>query len=84
MKTIAFIDGFNLYHSLLTIHKDEKCKWLDLKSLCQSFLKKSDNLIDIYYFTALAKWDEGKILRHKEYIKALETTDVKVIFGKFK
>ncbi len=79
MKTTAFIDGLNLYHSL-----PKRYKWLDLKRLCQFFLKKSDTLTDIYYFTALAKWNEGKVKRHKRYIKALETVGVKVIYGNFK
>ena len=52
--------------------------------MCQFFLKKSDSLTDIYYFTALAKWNEGKVKRHKRYIKALETTGVKIIYGNFK
>ena len=78
-KTVAFIDGLNLYHSL-----PKQYTWLNLKKLCQFFLKKSETLTDIYYFTTLAKWDEGKVKRHKRYIKALETTDVKVIYGNFK
>lgn len=79
MKTIIFIDGLNLYHSLPT-----QCKWLDLKKLCQAFLKKSENLNDIYYFTALAQWNENKVRKHKQYIRALETTGVKTIYGHFK
>ena len=79
MKTTAFIDGLNLYHSL-----PKQYTWLDLKKLCQFFLKKSDTLTDIYYFTTLAHWNDGKVKRHKKYIKALETADVKVIYGNFK
>ena len=36
------------------------------------------------FFTALAQWNENKVKKHKQYIKALETTGVKVIYGKFK
>ena len=84
MKITAFIDGFNLYHSLAENPETKKYRWLDLKKLCQFFLKQSESLTDVYYFTALAKWDGGKIERHKEYIKALETTDVQVVHGNFK
>lgn len=82
MRVNFYIDGFNLYHSLT---KDAKgCKWLDLHKLCLSYLKESETLSQIYYFTALAIWNIDKIRRHKVYIKALESTGVKVIFGKFK
>ncbi|MBC6414883.1 MAG: NYN domain-containing protein [Bdellovibrionales bacterium] len=84
MKITAFIDGFNLYHSLVKNPETEKYRWLNLKKLCQFFIKKSESLTDIYYFTALAKWNEGKIKRHQEYIKALETTNVQVVHENFK
>ena len=84
MKVIAFIDGFNLYHSLAANPETKKYRWLDLKKLCHLFVKQSEILTDIYYFTALVKWDEGKATRHKEYIKALETTDIQVVHGNFK
>ena len=90
MRTVAFIDGFNLYHSLAEAPsgcKRENLKifrWLDLKKLCQKFLTKSDNLTDVYYFTAFAHWDGGKVDRHKKYIQALETTGVRVVIGNFK
>ena len=84
MKVIAFIDGFNLYHSLAANSETKKYRWLDLKKLSHLFVKKSEVLTDIYYFTALAKWDQGKVARHKEYIKALETTGIKVVYGNFK
>ena len=83
-KITAFIDGFNLYHSLSRNLQTKKYRWLDLKKLCQYFTKQSESLTMVYYFTALAKWDEGKVRRHKQYIKALETTDVQVIYGNFK
>lgn len=69
MRITAFIDGLNLYHSL-----PKKYKWLDLKKLCQTFIKKTEKLNNIYYFTALAQWNERKVKKHKEYIKALETS----------
>lgn len=85
MRTIAFIDGLNLYHSLLPLKsKGATYKWLDLKTLCGSFLQSSEELEDIYYFTALPYWNQGKVDRLKQYIKALEITGVKVIYGNFK
>ena len=84
-KVTAFIDGFNLYHSLALNSRTKKYRWLDLKKLCQCFITQSNEILtDVYYFTALAKWDKGKVIRHEQYIKALETTNTQIIYGNFK
>jgi uncharacterized LabA/DUF88 family protein len=83
--SIFFIDGFNLYHSLIgTYPGKQNYKWIDLKKLCMRFLEPKDSLLDIYYFTALCIWDSNKANRHQIYISALENTGVNVIKGKFK
>ena len=46
-----FIDGFNLYHSLKDYARD--CRWLDLRKLCESYLRENEQLGDVYYFTAV-------------------------------
>ena len=79
MRISAFIDGLNLYHSL-----PKQYRWLDLKKLCQAFITKSESLNHIYYFTALALWNEEKVKKHKKYIKALEASGIQVIYGNFK
>ena len=43
-RVIAYIDGFNLFYSSL---KGTKNKWLDLWSLCKSFLKDDQELVEI-------------------------------------
>lgn len=75
-----FIDGFNLYHGMDEIG-DNRIKWVDLKALCASFLRGSDQLADVYYFTALNTWDAQKRHRHLEYVTALEATGVTVVKG---
>ena len=83
-QVIAFIDGLNLYHTILKVDNG-KYRWLDVKSLCQSFLKQDTEVLNtIYYFTALAEWDLGKVERHKTYIKALQYTSIKIVLGNFK
>ena len=93
MRVTFLIDGFNLYHSILTLKDNTgySAKWLDLHRLCKSYLHlfgKNAVLADIFYFSAiptyLAARDPEKIQRHHLYIKCLEHTGVKVVLGRFK
>ena len=92
MRTIFLIDGFNLYHSVIDIGKEHSgcnVKWLDIYSLCKSYLPHIDKLATIesvYYFSALAhyKKDPDVIRRHKDYIKCLRDTGISVQLSRFK
>lgn len=77
-----FIDGFNLYHSIKQFHPD--CRWLNLRTLCERFLRDDEKIECIYYFTAIAFWNPTKAEKHKLYIKALRINDVDTVYGKFK
>jgi len=79
-----FIDGFNLYHALVKF-RDDKVKWLDLRTLCgRLILPKTEKIVDIYYFSAYAYWLSGPKSRHEEYVKALAATGITTILGHFK
>jgi uncharacterized LabA/DUF88 family protein len=82
-RVIAFIDGFNLYHSLEEDHAYRKYKWLDLHKLVE-LLVPPGNLREVYFFTALTMWNPEKANRHKIYIRALESTGIHVVYGQFK
>lgn len=94
MIRVSFlIDGFNLYHSVKDLDKilGIKAKWLDLKSLCQSYIYlfgKDAVLQDIYYFSAYPNHLSNKrpdtILRHKNFVTCLEDMGINVILGRFK
>lgn len=77
-----YIDGFNLYHAIDDL-MDQRLKWVDLGSLCESFLKPGDQLESIDYFTALNTWDAAKRKRHTAYITALEQTGIRITKGSF-
>ena len=77
----VLVDGFNLYHSL---RKNPRYKWADLRKLSQFFIKKTETIKKIYYFTSTAHWDSDKVKRHNIYIKALRYTGIEVIKGRFK
>lgn len=86
LRVMFFVDGFNLYHSVRHGEKDLKgkgMKWLDLASLCRSFLYIIDTtatLESVHYFTAYAEHlnmeNPEKVNRHKSFVRAL-TADKK-------
>ena len=93
MNRVCFIiDGFNLYHSIKDIAKDNNglcLKWLNIYSLCSKYLYLLGNnaqIEKIFYFTALAHHlnNQAIIDRHENYIKCLEDFGIEVIRGNFK
>lgn len=94
MKKIIFlIDGFNLYHSILKLHRDTGyyTKWLDLASLCKSYIHlfgKDAKIHSIYYFSAIPYYlsprNPKKIQRHKTYISCLKSSGIEIVLGRFK
>lgn len=93
MKRVDFlVDGFNLYHSIIDISRYNnglRVKWLDIRSLCISFLHLIDSnakLENIYYFSAFAHHlnNPDVIKRHQIYIECLKSTGVIPEMGRFK
>lgn len=83
-RVAAFIDGFNVYHSL-NEHGCTQFKWLDYWNLADAFVLQSrEQLVNVFYFTALTLWNPAKLQRQRTYIQALETRGVTVVYGKFK
>ena len=92
-KVIVLVDGFNLYHSITDLEFREKIKvkWLDINSLCNSYLYlfgKDAIIEELYFFTAFPHHriskDSDIINRHKKYLRCLEDTGLKIIYGRFK
>ncbi len=85
-KVSAFIDGFNLYHSLDDLGKDKNyLKWLDLWKLSKRYSSMAgQDLTNVYYFSAYATWLHGPYHRHRIYVKALEEQGVTFVQGRFK
>lgn len=82
-RVVAFIDGFNLYHSIDDLEVNDHLKWLDLWKMCNNVTNSVEELIDVYYFTADMFWNGEKKGRHSIYINALKSKDVKVVKGRF-
>lgn len=85
MRTVVYVDGFNLYYGCL---KDTPYKWLDLKKLFKSLLKPQNHIIEIKYFTAkvgATPTDPSAPQHQQAYIRALEEyiPEVSVHYGHF-
>jgi uncharacterized LabA/DUF88 family protein len=85
MKRVqCYVDGFNLYHAIDNLNINH-LKWVDLRSLATAFIKPSKEILtDVFYFTAYATWRPESMIKHREYIKALETRKITPVLGHFK
>jgi uncharacterized LabA/DUF88 family protein len=84
MRTIVYIDGFNLYYRAV---KNTNYKWLDFKSLFRNLLSSENSIIQIKYFTALVsgKQNPQKPIKQLTFIRALEAyiPEIKIFYGHF-
>lgn len=85
LKTIAYIDCFNLYHSRLT---GSPYQWLNLWELARKILRSENELTQVKCFTARSKfvpWDPQRVQRQEAYLSALNSVEkIEVIYGKFR
>ena len=94
MNRVTFlVDGFNLYHSLREAEGEAGVglRWLDLRGLLESYRHVIDGrptIREIRCFSALAHHrlpqDPGVVQRHRTYLRALESTGVRIHLGRFK
>lgn len=83
MKTIIYVDGFNLYYGAL---KGTPYKWLDLLKLSHFLLPKNE-IVGVKYFTArisVRPGDPQQPGRQQTYLRALKTLPhLSIIYGHF-
>lgn len=88
LKTIVYVDGFNLYYGVL---RRTRYKWLDLWHLFENSILNSEltELIEIRYYTApiLGRMcdDPESVQRQRQYLQALRKlypTKIAIIEGK--
>lgn len=82
-RVIVYIDGFNLYHAIDNLRQPH-LKWVDLRSLSESLLRKGEALKAVKYFSAHATWKPDAVARHYAYVAALKARGCEVILGQFK
>lgn len=49
-RTIALIDGFNLYHAIASLRRPE-LKWLNVKALAAIFINTSTEQLDEVFYS---------------------------------
>lgn len=82
-RVIVYIDGFNLYFGMMDAGFNH-CKWLNIEKLVWSYLTANQELIEIKYFTSRITNNPQKQKRQTTYLEAIETTEVKIIYGLYK
>jgi uncharacterized LabA/DUF88 family protein len=72
MKTIVYVDGFNLYYRAL---KKTNHKWLNLEALCKAVLPAHCDIVRINYYTARisGRIDPTSPRDQNSYLSALKT-----------
>lgn len=84
MRTIVYIDGFNLYYRQLK--KKRHLRWLNLKLLCDYTLGSKAKVERINYYTARvsSKISQDSPRHQNTYISALETIpEISIHYGNF-
>jgi uncharacterized LabA/DUF88 family protein len=84
MRTIIYVDGFNLYFRLH--HTRPHLKWLNIKALAQNVLGAQHRIIGVRYYTARVsgRTDPTAPARQQVYLDALGTIpEISVHLGSF-
>ena len=84
MRTIVYIDGYNLYHRAL---RGTEFRWLDVSRLAEILFPK-DQIERVCYFTARVlarRLNPGQPQRQQAYLRALATLPkVELYFGTYR
>lgn len=84
MKTIVYVDGFNLYYRML--RSRPQFKWVNPLALAQQVLIPENKISKLWYFTAhvSARVDPTAPARQQVYLDALKMVpEIEPKFGKF-
>jgi hypothetical protein len=83
VRTIVYIDGFDLYYRAL---RGTPHKWLAPRMLATQLLRPTDSIVAINYYTAnvSGKADPGQPRRQNAYLRAIESIpELKIYRGRF-
>jgi NYN domain len=79
----AYLDGFNIYNGLMAKGWGN-FRWLDYYALLSKYMRGSQQLVGVKYFTSLMTHQPDRLARQQEYLQALRVRgDVAIVPGKF-
>jgi uncharacterized LabA/DUF88 family protein len=84
MRTIIYVDGFNLYYRMLEKRPD--LKWLDIKQVAEKTLRPENQIIGVRYYTARVSGRHDRLApgRQQVYFDALSTIpEISLHMGNF-
>ena len=84
MRTIVYVDGFNLYYRLL--EKRPALKWLNIKALAERLLRPVNVVVGVRYYSARisGRLDSTSPARQQLYLEALRTVpEISIHMGTF-
>jgi hypothetical protein len=84
LRTIVYVDGFNLYFRL--IEKRPALKWLNVKRLAETVLSPKNVIVAVKYYTARVsgRLDPAAPARQQVYLDALQTVpEISIHMGSF-
>lgn len=84
MRTIVYVDGFNLYY--LRLRNNPHFKWINLKRLAEEALGPNKQVVGVKYYTARVSGnlDPGAPARQQALISALESVpEISIHYGNF-
>lgn len=84
MRTMIYVDGFNLYYRMLEKRPD--LKWLNIKQVAEKVLRPENQIIGIRYYTARVsgRIDPHAPARQQIYFDALATIpEISLHMGSF-
>jgi len=84
MRTIIYVDGFNLYFRLLV--NRPAAKWLNIKALAERLLDPANKVVGVKYYTARVsgRIDAAAPARQQIYLDALRTVpEISIHMGSF-
>src|SRR5579872_73197 len=89
MRTLVYVDGFNLYFRLLyfrLLAQRPALKWLDIKTLAEKLLSPVNKITGVRYYSARVsgRIDAQAPARQQIYLDALRTVpEVSIHMGSF-
>lgn len=84
MRTLVYVDGFNLYFRL--VQKRPALKWLNVKQLAVTVLNRENTVVGVKYYTARVSGhlDPFAPGRQQVYLSALKTVpEISIHMGSF-